>query len=300
MGPNSASRRGGVVGCCAVDGDHGIRLAGLRREGVESALKVVAAAAGDDDGGDSRIHRSQPKLGRCAVQRVERGAYSRRAGQSAGALAQLAALALGEAAPDAEALVVRECVLEALGPHFARRADLLRVAGRAALLGEERLGVGLRAQGVGLPGERVVVVDTRCRTPGTPSLTGSTNQSSGTPERYSGTPYRSPTLVAAIARTQRVMSNYTGVVRLGQVANRKASTASREFATRRCRQQSRHARAFYPVPGRSGRRLPCFPGAAHHVVEACAASASRGRGRRARRRRRCAPGRPAGAAPPLG
>ena len=39
-----------------------------------------------------------------------------------------------------------------------RGADLLGVAGRAALLGEERLGVGLRAQRVGLPGERVVVV----------------------------------------------------------------------------------------------------------------------------------------------
>src|SRR5690606_31196688 len=51
-----------------------------------------------------------------------------------------------------------ERVLEALGFHFARGADALGVAGGAALLGEECLGVGLGAQRVGLPGECAVVV----------------------------------------------------------------------------------------------------------------------------------------------
>ena len=70
---------------------------------------------------------------------------------SDGAAAQPATLALGEAAPDAEALVVGQRVLEALGLDLAAGADLLRLAGRAALLGEERLGVGLGAQRLLLP-----------------------------------------------------------------------------------------------------------------------------------------------------
>src|SRR5690606_16184947 len=72
--------------------------------------------------------------------------------------AQLAALALAQAAPDAEALIVLECVLEALSAHRASRADALRVARRAALLGKEGLGIGLRAERVTLPRERVVVL----------------------------------------------------------------------------------------------------------------------------------------------
>src|SRR3712207_8391368 len=43
-------------------------------------------------------------------------------------------------------LVVGEGVLEAVGLDLAAGADLLRLAGGAALLGEERLGVGLGAQ----------------------------------------------------------------------------------------------------------------------------------------------------------
>src|SRR3954454_13523869 len=74
---------------------------------------------------------------------------------SDGAAAQAAALTLGEAAPDAEPLVVGERVLEALGLHLAPGADLLRLTGRAALLGEERLRVGLGAEGLLLPGLRV-------------------------------------------------------------------------------------------------------------------------------------------------
>src|SRR3954447_21913731 len=61
---------------------------------------------------------------------------------SAGATTQPAPLALGEAAPDAEALVVGQGELQALGPDLAAGADLLRLPGRAALLGEEGLRVG--------------------------------------------------------------------------------------------------------------------------------------------------------------
>ena len=68
----------------------------------------------------------------------------------------LATLAFAEAAPDAEALVVLQRVLEALGLHVARGADALGVARRAALLREEGLGVRLGAQSVGLPGEGVL------------------------------------------------------------------------------------------------------------------------------------------------
>src|SRR3954447_20733548 len=70
---------------------------------------------------------------------------------SHGAAAQTAALTLGDPAPDAEALVVVQRVLEALGLDLAPGADLLRLAGRAALLGEERLGVRLGAQRPLLP-----------------------------------------------------------------------------------------------------------------------------------------------------
>src|SRR4029453_597357 len=49
--------------------------------------------------------------------------------RSDGAAAQPATLTLGQPAPDAEALVVGERVLEALGLHLAAGADLLGLAG---------------------------------------------------------------------------------------------------------------------------------------------------------------------------
>src|SRR3954447_1157827 len=73
-------------------------------------------------------------------------------------LAQLATLALGEATPDAEALVVLERVLEALGLDLAGRADLLGLARRSTLFREERLRIGLRAERGSLPSQRVVAV----------------------------------------------------------------------------------------------------------------------------------------------
>ena len=72
-----------------------------------------------------------------------------------GAALEPASFALGQPAPDAEALVVLEGVLEALAAHLAADADLLGLAGRAALLREERLGVGLRAQRPLLPARLV-------------------------------------------------------------------------------------------------------------------------------------------------
>ena len=48
-------------------------------------------------------------------------------------------------------------VLEALGADLAARADLLGLAGGTALLGKERLGVGLGAQSALLPGQLAVV-----------------------------------------------------------------------------------------------------------------------------------------------
>src|SRR4051812_29163359 len=62
-----------------------------------------------------------------------------------------AALPLAQATPDAEPLVVLQRVLQALAAHLAADADLLGLAGRTALLREERLGVGLSAQRALLP-----------------------------------------------------------------------------------------------------------------------------------------------------
>ena len=75
--------------------------------------------------------------------------------RSAGALAHLlletTTLALGEATPDTEALVVREGVFEALVADRARLADALGFAGGAALFREESVRISLCAQGLILP-----------------------------------------------------------------------------------------------------------------------------------------------------
>src|SRR5699024_8741593 len=72
-------------------------------------------------------------------------------GRLDGALLQLASFPFGQPTPDAEALIVRQRVLQALGTHLAADADLLGLAGRATLLREEGLGVSLSAQGAFLP-----------------------------------------------------------------------------------------------------------------------------------------------------
>src|SRR5580693_1096543 len=62
-----------------------------------------------------------------------------------------APLALGQAAPDAEPLVVFEGVLQAFGPDLAAAADLLGLPGGAALLREEGFRICLRAECAILP-----------------------------------------------------------------------------------------------------------------------------------------------------
>src|SRR5687768_14203826 len=90
-----------------------------------------------------------------------------RAGSVAGSGAlEAPALALGEPAPDPEALVLLQCVLEALALDLAAHADALGLAGRAALLREERLRVGLRAEGLLLPCQQAGLVGVGTRTQG--------------------------------------------------------------------------------------------------------------------------------------
>jgi hypothetical protein len=64
---------------------------------------------------------------------------------------QAPTLTLGKPAPDAEALIVREGVLEAVAPHIAAETDLLGLARGSALLREEGLGVGLGTERTLLP-----------------------------------------------------------------------------------------------------------------------------------------------------
>src|SRR5690349_12885249 len=68
---------------------------------------------------------------------------------------ELAAFALAEPTPDAEAFVVAQRVLQALGLDVAPAADPLGLARRTALLRKESLWIGLRAQSPLLPLGRV-------------------------------------------------------------------------------------------------------------------------------------------------
>src|SRR5215475_12153951 len=82
---------------------------------------------------------------------------------ASGAALEAAALALGEAAPDSEALVVFERIFKALGTHLAGAAHLLGLPGGATLLREERLRIGLGTQRAVLPRHSpgVVLADTK-------------------------------------------------------------------------------------------------------------------------------------------
>src|SRR3954451_3091920 len=73
------------------------------------------------------------------------------------ALLELAALPLGEPAPDAEPFIVAESGVQTLGPDLARQADLLGLPGGTALLREERLGVRLCTQSTLLPARFIYV-----------------------------------------------------------------------------------------------------------------------------------------------
>src|SRR5262249_37067277 len=61
------------------------------------------------------------------------------------------ALPFGQAAPDPEPLVVRERVLQALGPYLTATTHPFGFPGRTALLRKEGLRIGLRAQRPVLP-----------------------------------------------------------------------------------------------------------------------------------------------------
>src|SRR5215472_17847005 len=103
-----------------------------------------------------------------------------------GAALQAAALALGQAAPDAEPFVVFECVLKALGADLAGAAHLLRLSGGAALFRKERFRVRLGTQRTVLPGHPpgVVLADTKAVEPERDDL------SHGAPPFPPGTPFR--------------------------------------------------------------------------------------------------------------
>ncbi len=91
---------------------------------------------------------------RVVVSLVHRGAtLVDEAKRRSGSLLELAPLALRQAAPDAEPLIVTKGVLEAFTADVAGQTDPLGLARRTALFREERLGVRLRAKGTLLPHE---------------------------------------------------------------------------------------------------------------------------------------------------
>jgi hypothetical protein len=63
---------------------------------------------------------------------------------------------LRETAPNTEALIVCQRVVEALDPNFTGKADLLGLTSRAALFGKERLGISLGTQRATLPFQKRV------------------------------------------------------------------------------------------------------------------------------------------------
>src|SRR4029453_14533967 len=93
------------------------------------------------------------------AQRGERPAGGPYFNASNGPLLELAALPLAQTAPDAEALVVCERVLQAFAAHVTGQADFLGLASRPAFLRKERFRVCLCAQRTLLPAERTAVVN---------------------------------------------------------------------------------------------------------------------------------------------
>src|SRR5690606_28289109 len=140
-----------------------VSSASLHATTTSSGARVCAASAARVSG---RNARSEPTT-TTAVTRAREGRLMKTGAGRAGSddpvleLLQPAPLALRQAAPDPEALVVHERVLQALDAHLARRADALGLARRTTLLREERLGVGLRAQRALLPPEDALVLARR-------------------------------------------------------------------------------------------------------------------------------------------
>ena len=95
----------------------------MGRERRKGLVEPVAAALRDQDGGYSCRHSAFTLSADTALKPTAcREVLDRLA-------AELAAFALGETAPDAEALVVREGVVEAFRTHFAAFADALGFTG---------------------------------------------------------------------------------------------------------------------------------------------------------------------------
>src|SRR6266571_5528039 len=79
-------------------------------------------------------------------------------GRLDGLALQAAPLTLGHAAPDTEALVVLQRVLQALSPDVAATAHPLGLPGRSSLFREERLRICLCAQRLILPAQLILVI----------------------------------------------------------------------------------------------------------------------------------------------
>jgi len=86
--------------------------------------------------------------------RIDARAHQNRLGASA----QTAPLTLGEATPNAKALVVGESVFQTFGFHLALAANLLGIPGGATFFGEKRFRVRLGTQRIGLPGKGALFV----------------------------------------------------------------------------------------------------------------------------------------------
>src|SRR5215471_9507778 len=131
-----------------------------------------------------------------------------RGDRSAGLALEPAPFPLRQPAPDPEPLVVLERVLQALGPHLTAAAHLFSFPGRAALLGEERLRIGLCAQCTVLPvlAPGIVLADTKY------------------PERddlsHGAPPTLQPRWVRAVPSRQR--ANYTSEITRACLASRQA------------------------------------------------------------------------------
>src|SRR5215470_1276887 len=192
--------RPAAVPAAGIDADHTLHGPGLVHQGFGGARNPRGPIMGDDDRGDDvlglqviRRHGStccskwspagrpdglRPVSGVVGASReqyakpwraVRKTARPRPGipqdppGGSEGSALDPAPFPFRQPAPDPEPLVVLERVLQALGPHLTAAAHLLGFPGRAALLGEERLRIGLCAQRTVLPvlAPGIVLADTK-------------------------------------------------------------------------------------------------------------------------------------------
>ncbi len=181
--------RGRAVGGSRIHDEQRVGSPSLGREGGKRSWQVLCAIAHDEHCSDLGLHRVETTsgcwCGRSATPEVVISAsldHRLRLDHRGIAACAASGARARRGPPDAETSRRSRARTQALGLDLARGADPLRVARRAALLGEERFRVRLRAQRIRLPGEGVFVVLDMALLPypGTPKRTGSTNQSSGT------------------------------------------------------------------------------------------------------------------------